>query len=35
MENKKLFDNEDEVICIKKVDNKNLINEIWTRSYSS
>ena len=33
MENKKLFADEDEVICIKKVDNKNQINEVWTRSH--
>ena len=32
---KKLLAYKDEVICIKKVDNKNLITEIWTRSHSS
>ena len=31
--NKKLFADEDEVIYVKKVDKKNQINEIWTRTH--
>ena len=35
LENKKLFAYEDEVICIKKVINENLITEIYSRFHSS